>query len=825
MKQKKTVGVPAVESEQSAEVVSVQKISSWDVIWICLFSVLLFVSMTIQTGQMSLILAVLALVLSVGKGPLRRLRERLCIPVLGLLVFALMNGLAAIYSSFGSYALREYYKIFAAFALMVILLVRFDKRHIRGLLWGIAAVCAAISLLCIDSASSTVLFNSFNTLVEALDATFSTIEQAAETRVVGLYNDANVSGSILALGALLSLHLAHTEKKAGLRLLACFLLGLSAQGFFLSMSRGAILCFALSLLVWLVAEPREGRISLLFLMLFSALATLGAAFFAMPVIGSGSPLPDVLALVSGVGIFLLDRLAGDVLSKVLHGHGWVLLGLAGVLLAGCVAFVGMALKMTEAHDFGKNPMLDRAVSLPKGEYTISAEMESMDRLDLIVSSRTQEQALMGQNTVLYSGPFQGAVFTVEDDGAQVFFRFYAPEGGTLQNVTVSDGTEIPMDYSLVPEAVMSRLQGGLFSGSSYLLRVQYMKDAWKIFKMSPVIGHGLGCTEGLYTAVQPFYYQSLYAHNHILQVMDETGLVGLAAFLMMLLGALWLLLRNLRTETGSLAAVLVACWVMMNSHSLMEINFSIRAYQCLAFTVLLLPVILYAKPVAERVVKWAGWAAAGFIWLYLLVFGSLLESCRMVAREAAEFSTSNVTEFMETLKDYIRRDVFDHEQDQLTFVGNAVILNDSRYNGYMRKYAEELRASGTYTACSGLVRYYYLPRGEFEELFACSREGIAQEASTKEAWNLQLDFYRNEVLPAAGMENMDVFVNGVLALRDYLAEYSQGRLEEIELAEENQAFLNAVSSAQEAGVPADGMYVYLTGILGYGQGNETAPVE
>ena len=291
------------------------------------------------------------------------------------------------------------------------------------------------------------------------------------------------------------------------------------------------------------------------------------------------------------------------------------------------------------------------------------------------------------------------------------------------------------------------------------------------------------------------------------------------------MGSVWLLLRRLREERDPLAAALLACWVMMNTHSLMEINFSIRAYQCLAFLLLLLPVLLYAKPISGKVSKWGGIAVAGFIWVYLLVFGGLLESHRMVMREADEFSTTNIHEFMKTIESYVRRDVFDHEQNQLTYVGYAVKMNDSDYNGNMRRYAEELRASGTYTACSGLARYYYLPKGQFEELFACSREGIAQEASTNDAWNLQLNFYRNEVLPAAGVEHMDVFIEGVLALRDYLDEYSQGRLEEIELSEENAAFLNAVSSAKEAGMPNDGVYFYLTQVLGFGQTVVDTPQE
>ena len=65
---------------------------------------------------------------------------------------------------------------------------------------------------------------------------------------------------------------------------------------------------------------------------------------------------------------------------------------------------------------------------------------------------------------------------------------------------------------------------------------------------------------------------------------------------------------------------------------------------------------------------------------------------------------------------------------------------------------------------------------------------------------------------------MEVFVDGVLTLREALEAYNQGRREQIELTEENQTFLDAVASAQEQGLPEKAVYLYLTEILGYGQG-------
>ena len=85
-----------------------------------------------------------------------------------------------------------------------------------------------------------------------------------------------------------------------------------------------------------------------------------------------------------------------------------------------------------------------------------------------------------------------------------------------------------------------------------------------------------------------------------------------------------------------------------------------------------------------------------------------------------------------------------------------------------------------------------------------------------------MEFYRNEVLPAAGAEHIDEFMDGVLALRDYLTEYSQGRLEEIQLTEENQSFLSMVSSAEENGISGEAAYVLLT-TLAAGASESTTP--
>ena len=205
--------------------------------------------------------------------------------------------------------------------------------------------------------------------------------------------------------------------------------------------------------------------------------------------------------------------------------------------------------------------------------------------------------------------------------------------------------------------------------------------------------------------------------------------------------------------------------------------------------------------------------------LYLAVFGGLLERARMTDRKAENFQTSDVYEYLDFLRGCVRGDVFDHDTYQRSYVANAVQLDDRAYNGDLVKYVKQLRASGTYENDSALARYYYLPRQEWDELFDCSLEGIHQVRSSPDGWNLQMDFYREEVLPAMGADNAEAFVDGVLALGEALdAMNAEGRLETVELNETNQSFLTLCRSVKEQGISGQDAYTVLSLMARSGEG-------
>lgn len=793
-----------------------------DTLMVVLYSILLLLAMTVQTGTVSMILCALAFLSLLGKKPLSRFEQRLSVPVLGLLSFAVIYGAAAIYTPFGVSGMKEFYKLLAAFSLAVILLARFDRKHVPGLLWGGASVSAVIAIISLDMSCGQVLFGPFNALMNALGTDYiSALPEYLSARVNGLYNDANVTACLFSLAVFAALYLLKNSTCVWRRLAASLLAGVNAVSLLLTGSRGALLCFAAACLVWLAAE-RVNRVGLFLLLAETAVSMVAAAAPASSMVARGNETAVALCLLSGLILFALDVLAGRRLEPVLSAHKKAALAAVGAVAVICAVYGVAAMTVKGPYTFDSTGQVARQVEIPTGTYTLTAPVDENIRVTLL--GQTAYEKLRDQYETLYDSISGETEFTVPEDLVMTRWQLYAPEGTVVEAVELSDGQRFQLGSPLLPTFIADRLLLGM--GSSYSTRVEFDKDAWKIFSTAPIFGRGLGSTENVTRSVQSFQYESKYAHNHLLQTMADTGIVGAVFALAFVLGSAWLCLQAVRKDKDSLAAALLALWVMMNLHSLMEINFSVRGFKCFAYVLLVLPILLYARPLLagetakmRKQVKTVGILVTVGYALYLAMFGGLLESARMTDRKAEQFQTSDVYEYLDFLRGCVRGNVFDHDSYQRSYVANAVQLNDRAYNSDMLKYAKRLRASGTYENDSALARYYYLPRQEWSELFACSLEGIRQVRSSPDGWNLQMDFYREEVLPAMGADNVSAFVDGVLALGDALdAMNAEGRLEPVALNETNQLFLTLCRSVKEQGISGQDAYTVLTLMAQSGEG-------
>lgn len=816
MKRKKTVPAEVVPKPvNDAAPVPEKDHPLYDRLFVVGFAVLLFFAMTVQTVPMSLILAAVALVLSFGRGGYARFRGRLGIPVLGFLAFLILCGAASLYTSFGAYAYGEYAKLLASGALGLLLLARGREQNAGGLLFGFSAVCGVIGLLCIDAGCRGPLFRGFASFMAGLgDAAYQNLDQATYTgaRFDGIYNDANLTGSLMALAVLVGLYLIRTGRKPWERFAACFLTGLSAVAFFTAMSRGAILCFGATLLAYLLIAGKEERLGLFFTMAAMGISMVVFGVVSASLLAGGSFWGTLAALPSGVLLWLLNEFPARKAASALAGHGKLLAGVLGGGIAAGIAAVVLALTLTEPFVFTESSFLYRGADVEGGEtYTFSGDWDKSSEITVLVYGSTREQELTSVTETYYNGPLEEASFTVPEDVGHVLMQFRGPAGLELRQVSLSDGTEIPMAYTLLPDNIANRLQKNIFEDSSFLLRLQYDIDGWTLFKESPLAGHGLGATEGLLTSVQPFFYESLYLHNHLLQVMDETGLLGLAAFLAFILGTAVLLIRQLRKARTPLVAMLLACLVMMNLHGLMEISFSVQMFQCAAFFLLLLPTVCYGTYTEGRKRRAAGIVVLVVSDLWLVISVALLGGSLLAQKEYRELDAAGMTtgSFIETLERLDRMDAYNDQSYKVNLMGNALQAGGISNEGTAARCARELRETGEFDSCYYVAAYYYLPLGQLENFFDVLQEGLLQERSNSEAWNSAMNLCIqafSQIDPAEA----DTFAEGVRGIGEAMDRANAYLLVPVALTEENAALLNC---ARTDLLDGEGMYAAISQVL------------
>lgn len=816
MKRKKTVPAEVVPKPvNDAAPVPEKDHPLYDRLFVVGFAVLLFFAMTVQTVPMSLILAAVALALSFGRGGYARFRGRLGIPVLGFLAFLILCGAASLYTSFGAYAYGEYAKLLASGALGLLLLARGREQNAGGLLFSFSAVCGVIGLLCIDAGCRGPLFRGFASFMEGLgDAAYQSLDQATYTgaRFDGIYNDANLTGSLMALAVLVGLYLIRTGRKPWERFAACFLTGLSAVAFFTAMSRGAILCFGATLLAYLLIAGKEERLGLFFTMAAMGISMVVFGVVSTSLLAGGSFWGTLAALPSGVLLWLLNEFPARKAASALAGHGKLLAGVLGGGIAAGIAAVILALTLTEPFVFTESNFLYRGADVEGGEtYTFSGDWDKSSEITVLVYGSTREQELTSVTETYYNGPLEEASFTVPEDVGHVLMQFRGPAGLELRQVSLSDGTEIPMAYTLLPDNIANRLQKNIFEDSSFLLRLQYDIDGWTLFKESPLAGHGLGATEGLLTSVQPFFYESLYLHNHLLQVMDETGLLGLAAFLAFILGTAVLLIRQLRKARTPLVAMLLACLVMMNLHGLMEISFSVQMFQCAAFFLLLLPTVCYGTYTEGRKRRAAGIVVLVVSDLWLVISVALLGGSLLAQKEYRELDAAGMTtgSFIETLERLDRMDAYNDQSYKVNLMGNALQAGGISNEGTAARCARELRETGEFDSCYYVAAYYYLPLGQLENFFDVLQEGLLQERSNSEAWNSAMNLCIqafSQIDPAEA----DTFAEGVRGIGEAMDRANAYLLVPVALTEENAALLNC---ARTDLLDGEGMYAAISQVL------------
>ena len=354
-------------------------------------------------------------------------------------------------------------------------------------------------------------------------------------------------------------------------------------------------------------------------------------------------------------------------------------------------------------------------------------------VSVTLESQNREETMMHTSTVLYSGPADGAEVEVPEDSLVVYAAFSADAPVTLARAALegSGGTvEFSLDYLLLPDFIANRLQG-LRANQNAIQRIVFFEDGLKLFRKSPIFGSGIGAFQNGVASVQSFHYETKYAHNHYIETLVETGVVGLLLFAGVLVTSLIAVIRSRRRPASDpLTATLGGALIFMAGHAAVEIVFSAYAYVPMAFGVFGLIALCCGQTMPLSALKEGAhrvmlWGLAALLLAYTVLLGCNAYARALVYREQS----------FDSLERAAALDRFEWADYALSYVVNSTRGGDlpEEVSQKAARYAQRLQKQASNTIPLYLARYYF-EQGDAVQAFAMLEQYTDYVAADPESW-------------------------------------------------------------------------------------------
>lgn len=702
------------------------------------------------------------------------IRDRFGYVFMAATAMILMDGISTLYAASRTITLYTFAQVAAAFCLTVMLVsaVPGDRSNAGPRIARILTIVSAIAgVVSIDLIATQLLVQPILVLVGQAGAYMNGIE--AGSRIISIFRNPNVFAGITGIGTLLSLGLAADKTQPKETLTHNSVLFINSLAFLLAFSMGATASIAVAFIVLLVVFDNERRGRMLVLMVETLICALGSAALISATSfhdWDGINLIPIIVLILGMAAHCaLDIFVGGRISEKLDPKKTVIVLIILALIV--AAFAVTALSVTGDLTLTAGESVRRSAYPDAGDYTLEIEATSPDLVVTVVSQNYRD-TMMHTETELYSGLASDAHFTVPEDSIVTYLTFTASDAdATVTSAALVSGTgreSIPLGYPLLPDFMVNRLQG-LMANENAIQRTVFFSDGLKLAGRSPIIGHGMGGFVNGIQSVQSFFYETRNVHNHYIESLIDTGIIGLILFVGTL--ALGFITSFKGLKKHPLAPALFAGVVYMAIHAGVEVVFSTYYYIPFALgTFAVIDLCCADEPKPQL-----NFAHTASLILFASVF-SILIGRNIIAQAtvASDPTLDNITAAVES--DYYEKSGY------MTMVTMfSLETEDESVRSLAAEYAERMRKDDmpeTYTA----LAEYYFASGNIRYGFEMIERFVRHSMSSHDDWNEALTLLSKHYDPG------EEFISGVKGIYDILDEKNRTSLEAIALTEESIAF-------------------------------------
>lgn len=489
---------------------------------------------------------------------------------------------------------------------------------------------------------------------------------------------------------------------------------------------------------------------------------------------NGLQVIPVLCVVFGsVLICLSDIFIGRRISKLFNEK--LVPILIFVIMAAVLVFIIAAWNFTGSAAIESGKSLNRSVYPAPGDYVLDVVSDSDPHVR--IESQNQQETMMHTDTLLFEGLASEAAFTVPDDSLVVYISFSASQNIVIKSAVCKGDSgeyDIPLDYRLLPNFISNRIQG-LFANENAIQRTVFFSDGLKLFMKNPVLGRGIGGFENGIKSVQPFYYETKYAHNHYIQTLAETGFIGFIIFVALLTISAVVIWKGRKKH--QLAPFLGGSLVFMASHAAVELVFSAYYYLPISFGIFVLIDVCCGENTKKQLKDGTAICAIAMLGIFSVLLGLNIQAADIVKKDAS----------FPSFKKAAAMDQFEYCDYMLNYVVNSNGIGDSEISRQAEEYAAELEKYDSNTIPIYLADYYFT-KGNGEHAVEMIEKYISYVASDSVAWNTSFE------LLAWHDNDTDEFRAWVKRVYDKMLEWNDNNIGEIVLSEKNQAYITRMIS-------------------------------
>lgn len=456
-----------------------------------------------------------------------------------------------------------------------------ESEHIIWLLGASAVVISLISIL-----GATGLFKAHG--------------YVQDVRLMGPYQYANSAASIYAsFYIIISTYISKRNKPRFMIYLSPILI-ITMLALFLTKSRGGLLVFFVAYIFSFIIIDYKAKLISAALLVITCAASLAIyndfnSAMANGILSYGAIVKLlIIAIISSLIFYLLTKKIDKLDSKIIKR---ILVGLTAV----SILSLGFVLNYTEPISFseGMYTIDNNVYNLnPDTKYKIefSSDASENNKIQLIVYNISQSDEYWELFNRVVDTQHDIYEFSTQSDTKGIMVRAISVDKkiSTIESIRIlnqdnSVAKKIKLKYKLIPYDLGKKINEFNISTRNAVLRFDFVRDGFIIWKDHFVFGAGGNAWENLYKKYQSNNYNSNEAHNFYIQTAVETGLIGIVAlfFLLILLFVGFVKLRGKLDESEKYVVYPVFVGlIVLFMHAAIDLDFSLYAITYFAWTYL-----------------------------------------------------------------------------------------------------------------------------------------------------------------------------------------------------------------------------------------------